>query len=93
LAGATANDDYQDSDIEIELAGFLASAAARDPEDVRIIDDVMSLEVDDESVELLQNGHIEVALERIGRREFAPKRPRTPLETMIDKACGVPWAR
>jgi len=87
-----ANDDFPHADIEIELAGHLADVESRDPECAQIIEDVMQVEVDDDAFELLIEGMVEVALDRIAIRE-SPPRARTSLEMMIDRACGVPWSR
>lgn len=86
------NDNYPHADIEIQLAELLASSANRDLEDVEIIERIMGLEVDDDAIELLQEGCIEVALDKIADREAPPPRPRSWIESMVDRACGVPWA-
>lgn len=87
-----ANDSYPNADIELELAGFLAGAAARDPVDVRIIEDVMGLIVDDDAVDAYQDGLIEHALDLIAQRSKPLSMPRSPIEQMIDRACGVSWS-
>lgn len=87
-----ANDHYQYADIEIELAGYLAEAESRDPEAVRIIENVMGLHVDYDAVDLYMEGMVDGALDRIAEREAPPPRPRTPIEMMVDEACGVPWS-
>lgn len=83
-----ANDSYPNADIELELAGFLAGAAAHDPVDVRIIEDV-GLYVDDDAVDLYQEGLIEHATELVEKRAAALRRPRSLIERMIDEACGI----
>lgn len=77
------------TDIEIKLAAYLAEAWAREPEVLRIIEDVMHLHVDNDAIEVYEEGLIEAALDQIAGRERAFSRPRSPIEMMVDRACGI----
>lgn len=87
--GAARSVDVDVTDIEITLAAYLAEAWAREPEVLRIIEDVMHLHVDDDAIEVYEEGLIELALDRIAERERALNRPRSPIELMVDRACGI----
>lgn len=83
------------SDIEIWLAEALAESYARDCETLaEYMPEIADLD-ENERTELLlvyEDNLIDFALNKIAKREeqtTRPPRPRSPIEMMVDRACGI----
>jgi hypothetical protein len=77
------------TDIEIDLAEWLAEMNNRDPSFLDLAEEIGFDPDDPAALEGYEEGLIEGALDKIAERVAAFSRPRPPLYQLIDRVCGI----
>jgi hypothetical protein len=77
--------------VELWLAEILAELYARDYKSMVVwLPETEYLpDLDDAELEAYAEGFVEAALDKLAAMSASMRRPRTALEMMIDRACGI----